>query len=198
MNLLAHAYLSFKDPEILVGNMISDYVKGKKKFTYPTRIQQGIALHRRIDEFTDEHLTNRELKLIFKPYYGLYASPIIDVIHDHFLANDNNIFAGEDGLKDFSEEVYESLDPFQQLFPDRFARMFPYMRKQDWLFHYRYMEGVRSSLGGLQRRASYLTEMNTAFRLLQENYETLKAGYNEFFPQLEEMSNSEFNATNDS
>ena len=31
MNYLAHAYLSFNDPEILVGNMISDFVKGKKK-----------------------------------------------------------------------------------------------------------------------------------------------------------------------
>lgn len=30
MNYLAHAYLSFDEPEILVGNMISDFVKGKK------------------------------------------------------------------------------------------------------------------------------------------------------------------------
>lgn len=35
MNYLAHAYLSFNDPEILVGNLISDFVKGKKKFDYP-------------------------------------------------------------------------------------------------------------------------------------------------------------------
>jgi acyl carrier protein phosphodiesterase len=39
MNYLAHAYLSFNDPEILVGNMISDFVKGKKKFDFPLRIQ---------------------------------------------------------------------------------------------------------------------------------------------------------------
>ena len=31
MNYLAHAYLSFGDPDILAGNMISDFVKGKKK-----------------------------------------------------------------------------------------------------------------------------------------------------------------------
>jgi acyl carrier protein phosphodiesterase len=40
MNYLAHAYLSFNDPEILVGNMISDFVKGKKKFDSP-RYQAG-------------------------------------------------------------------------------------------------------------------------------------------------------------
>jgi len=192
MNLLAHAYLSFNDPEILVGNMISDYVKGNKKFNYPERIQQGISLHRRIDQFTDEHLTNRELKLIFKPYYGLYASPIIDVIHDHFLANDKDIFPAEHELRSFSQKVYEGLSPFQELFPDKFARMYPYMEKQNWLLHYRDIEGIRSSMEGLRRRAKYLTEMDTAFRLFQENYKTLNAGFNDFFPQLEEMSRSIF------
>ena len=53
MNYLAHAYLSFNDQEILTGNMISDFVKGKKKFDYPSRIQAGINLHRLIDNFTD-------------------------------------------------------------------------------------------------------------------------------------------------
>ena len=46
MNYLAHAYLSFDDAEILTGNIISDFVKGKKKFDYPSRIQAGIKLHR--------------------------------------------------------------------------------------------------------------------------------------------------------
>ena len=50
MNYLAHAYLSFNDPDILIGNMISDHVKGKKKFDLPEKIQRGITLHRNIDE----------------------------------------------------------------------------------------------------------------------------------------------------
>ena len=49
MNYLAHAFLSFDDPELLVGNMISDFVKGKQKFGYPSGIQEGIALHRAIE-----------------------------------------------------------------------------------------------------------------------------------------------------
>jgi acyl carrier protein phosphodiesterase len=38
MNYLAHAYLSFNEPEILTGNMISDFVKGKKKFEFSLTI----------------------------------------------------------------------------------------------------------------------------------------------------------------
>jgi acyl carrier protein phosphodiesterase len=42
MNYLAHAYLSFNQPEILVGNMISDFVKGKKKFDFAPGIQKEL------------------------------------------------------------------------------------------------------------------------------------------------------------
>ncbi|MBK6633182.1 MAG: hypothetical protein IPG38_01660 [Chitinophagaceae bacterium] len=62
MNYLAHAYLSFNDPEILLGNMISDYIKGKKQFDYPLPVQKGIRLHRFIDQFTDTHAATHELK----------------------------------------------------------------------------------------------------------------------------------------
>ena len=44
MNYLAHACLSFEDPDILTGNMISDFVKGRKKSDYPERIRMGITL----------------------------------------------------------------------------------------------------------------------------------------------------------
>lgn len=188
MNFLAHAYLSFNDPPILAGNMFSDFVKGKKKFDYPLSIQKGIQLHRKIDEFTDDHLTTRELKLIFKPSYGLYASPLMDVMYDHFLATDQAIFPTADILYDFSQEVYLGLEQNEPLFPEKFARMYPYMKSQNWLFHYRSLEGLRSSLGGLMRRAKYITEVNTAYALFIDNYQTLKAGFGEFFPQLLEMS----------
>ena len=31
VNYLAHAYLSFGIPDIVVGNLISDFIKGKKR-----------------------------------------------------------------------------------------------------------------------------------------------------------------------
>src|SRR5579864_7344795 len=159
MNYLAHAYLSFSIPEIAVGNLISDFVKGKKKLDYPVTIQKGISLHRAIDAFTDDHEITRQAKLFFKADYGLYAGALTDVVYDHFLANDPHEFAdvtggdGGSGLRAFAERTYEQLAPFQPLFPEKFARMFPYMRSQNWLYNYRYMEGIFSSFTGLYRRA---------------------------------------------
>ena len=43
MNYLAHACLSFGKPDILLGNMINDFIKGKKQFDYPAAIQKGIC-----------------------------------------------------------------------------------------------------------------------------------------------------------
>jgi len=187
MNYLAHAYLSFDDPEILAGNMISDFVKGSSRFSYPAGIQKGISLHRRIDAFTDEHPVSRELSLMFRPDYGRYAIPIMDVVYDHFLANYSPVFPTDDILMRFSQDTYGKLDTFTELFPERFARMFPYMRSQNWLYHYRNPEGLRSSLGGLQRRSRYLTETDTAFRIVMENHGELTSGFEAFFPDVLDM-----------
>jgi acyl carrier protein phosphodiesterase len=192
MNFLAHAFLSFNDAGILTGNMISDFVKGKKKFDLPEEIQKGIILHRKIDTYTDDHLVNKELKLIFKSSYGLYSSPIMDVLFDHFLATDPNYF-DEESLLQFTLQTYLLLDDQQDRFPEKFARMYPYMKTQNWLYHYRSREGVWNSLGGLSRRAKYLHETQTAFNLFEQHYETLRAGYNEFFPDLYEMTRASYN-----
>ncbi len=91
MNYLAHAYLSFSRPDLLVGNMISDFVKGRQKLNYSTGIQQGIVLHRQIDHFTDTHPATHDAKQYFKPAVGLYAGAFIDIVYDHFLALDETV-----------------------------------------------------------------------------------------------------------
>src|ERR1043165_9218440 len=117
MNYLAHAYLSFNEPEIIVGNIISDFVKGRKKFDYPGPVQNGITLHRLIDEFTDVHPATQKAKLVFRPDYRLYAGAFTDIVYDHFLANDKSEFPEENSLKNFSGVVYSTLQDHFDLLP---------------------------------------------------------------------------------
>jgi len=187
MNYLAHAYLSFGRPGILVGNMISDHVKGKRKFDYPGQIQQGIAVHREIDRFTDTHPATKEAKEVFRPAYRLYAGSLMDVIYDHFLALDENEFTDE-SLKAFTINTYAMLDQFTDHFPEKFSRMYPYMKAQNWLYNYRYRQGIEKSLAGLVRRAKYLEESDTAYLLFNEHYNKLKDLYQLFFPELKNMT----------
>ena len=133
MNFLAHAYLSFNHPGILVGNMISDFVKGKKRFDFSEGIQKGIMLHRAIDVFTDEHSVTKKAREFFKPAVGLYAGAFVDVVYDHFLACDENEFTS-DALLKFSLSVYDVLSEYQTIFPAKFTGMFPHMKMHNWLY----------------------------------------------------------------
>jgi acyl carrier protein phosphodiesterase len=191
MNYLAHAYLSFDIPEIAVGNLISDFVKGKQKELYPPKIRQGIQLHRAIDGFTDAHPATKKAKTYFREEYGLYAGPLTDIVYDHFLANDKLVFpSGEMGssLTSFANRTYNQVAGFEAYLPERFSRLFLYMRREDWLSHYRYKEMIFQSFQGLVRRARYMPQAEAAGRLFEAHYEDLEGCYAEFFPEVKEFA----------
>ena len=192
MNYLAHAYLSFGHPEILTGNMISDYVKGNKQFDFSPAIQSGIQLHRAIDQFTDEHPVTREAKNLFRKDYRLYSGAFIDVVFDHFLATDVKEFGKEEILHDFTRVTYEKLELYQSVFPDRFSKMFPYMKEQNWLLNYRNNWGLKKSFEGLVHRAAYMYESQTAYDLFEKHYADLGKYYQDFFPELKSFSMQKF------
>jgi acyl carrier protein phosphodiesterase len=111
------------------------------------------------------------------------------VVYDHFLATDVSVFS-EESLQEFSENVYKMVDRHMSELPERFARMFPYMKSQNWLFNYRTRWGTESSFGGVVRRARYLEESETAASLLEEHYDALKQCYVAFFPDVKSFAHS--------
>lgn len=188
MNFLAHAVLSFEDDDILTGNMISDFVKGKSKFTYPLSVQNGITLHRMIDEFTDNHPATQEAKSFFRPSYRLYSGPIMDIIYDHFLANDPKEFNNGHSLNTFAKKTYRCLDRKKDLLPVVFATVFQFMKSENWLAGYRMVTAIQKSLDGLARRATYLHSAAGAYKLFLENYTALQYCYEHFFPEVKEYA----------
>jgi len=171
--------------------MISDFVKGKKKFDYPKTIRQGITLHRIIDTFTDEHEATRKAKEFFRNDYRLYSGAFIDVVYDHFLATDETEFS-EPSLFTFSQQVYASLEQHTRWLPERFALMFPYMKRQNWLFNYRTVIGTKTSFGGIVRRSAYLTESDTASTLFEKHYQPLQQFYRQFWQDLKPFTRRQF------
>jgi acyl carrier protein phosphodiesterase len=183
VNYLAHAWLSFGDPDILAGNMISDFVKGKKKFDYPVRVQNGIDLHRRIDEYTDYHPATKKAKQFLKEACGLYAGSFIDIVYDHFLANDTHEFE-EGALGLFAQKTYDQLEAFKKLLPPAFGHFLFHMRNQNWLLNYRSLEGIQHSFQGLTHRAKYFKDPKPVYDAFIASYEELKNCYDLFFPNL--------------
>lgn len=185
MNYLAHAYLSFGDPGITVGQMIADFVKGKQLLTFPERIQQGIRLHRALDEFTDKHPATRRAKAIFQPSCGAYGGVFMDVVYDHYLANDAGRFTPAT-LHDFSASVYAVLEDHHYLLPPFFQQVFTYMRNENWLYHYGERDSIYNSFAGIIRRAKYFEHpASVPFGVFEHHYLTLGDCYTEFFPDAE-------------
>lgn len=178
-----------------MGNMISDFVKGKKRFDFSDNIQEGIMLHRNIDTFTDDHDATKQAKQFFKPAVGLYAGAFMDVVYDHFLANDANEFKNEN-LLNFSLSVYSALENYKNILPDKFARMLPYMQSENWLYNYRTLNGIEKSFGGLMRRAKYLDNSSLPFECFQKNYETLQHYYIVFFKDVKQFAYEKYISLN--
>jgi len=190
MNYLAHAYLSFGYDEVLIGNMISDFVKGRKKFDYSTGIQQGIALHRAIDTFTDDHAATRAAKQFFKPAVGAYSGAFVDVVYDHFLAIDE-IYWQDKTLPVFATEVYTTLEHNIAVLPERFAAMLPSMTTHNWLYNYRLHWGIERSFEGVRRRARYLESSEGAYGLFIDHYTALEKLAQDFLPDVKKFASGE-------
>ncbi|MEZ5015503.1 MAG: ACP phosphodiesterase [Flavipsychrobacter sp.] len=181
MNFLGHAFLSFGDAEILTGNMIGDFVKGKIALTkYPEKIQQGILLHRAIDEFADKHPASLRAKVWFRSTYGLYSGAIVDILYDHFLANDPKHFLSDEDLMTFSKETYQNLFSLSAHFPKVFANMFPHMQENNWLYNYRNLKGMDKALRGLKHRAQYMPNQQEAYNIFIAHYYQIAQCYYEF------------------
>lgn len=185
MNYLAHAYLSFHDPDVTAGQLIADFVKGKKADDYPAPLRKGILLHRALDDYTDHHPASATARDIFRPSSGLYGGVFLDVVYDHFLATDTSRFTLPT-LAAFAEETYAAVDERLPLLPPAFRQMFSFMRSQNWLYHYHERDGIFRSLSGIVRRAKYYPHPAAVpFAVLNEHYDALGDCYRAFIPDAE-------------
>ena len=71
-------------------------------------IQKGILLHRQIDWFTDNNEVVKQSKRRLNVQYGHYKGVIIDILYDHFLAKNWELFY-DTSLQVFAYEFYKSL-----------------------------------------------------------------------------------------
>lgn len=189
MNFLAHAYLSFGQEEILVGNFIADFVRGKELENYPKKVQLGIQLHRAIDTYTDSHPLVKQVQSFLIPRFGHYSRVISDVFFDYFLAKNWKNYS-DTPLEQFSLDSYRTLSTSPLDFPEAFRRMFHWMQAQNWLYAYREAAGIQAALDGLSRRARFDSKMNESTQVLWEKEEEIEAIFFAFFEDLETFAST--------
>ncbi|HIN38704.1 MAG TPA: DUF479 domain-containing protein [Flavobacteriales bacterium] len=183
MNFLAHLLLSGANDEIRIGNFIADSVKGSDLSKFSATVQTGILLHRKIDHYTDNHPVVMKSKVRLRPQFHKYSPVIVDVFYDHFLAKNWNNYASQP-LEEFIACAYKLLSDNFELIPGRTQMMLPYMIKDNWLLHYREIEGIRRALTGMARRSKFESKMEYATISLEKNYKQFQEEFETFFPEL--------------
>jgi len=190
MNFLAHAYLSGENPKLMVGNFMGDFVKGKRFEQYEKTIANGILLHRLIDEFTDNHKMVTQSKKRFSEKYRHYSGVIVDVAYDHYLAKNWPEYHTMD-LLSFTQYVYNTLDQYKDIFPERFGFMLGYMKRDNWLYNYAELSGIDRALTGMSKRTKFNSKMEMAAFDISKHYEELEKEFNSFFREVIVFVNSQ-------
>lgn len=190
MNLLAHIFLSGTPSDLMLGNFIGDFVKGKQWQNYPLEMQKGILLHRSIDDFTDKHeIVKTGIKRL-RPDYGLYAGVIIDIFYDHFLALNWGKYMDKK-LEDFAQEVFLYFSTNVDKLPERVRHFLPYMIRDNWLVKYGTVEGIYHSLRGVTRRIQHRKILYDAIKYLEFDFDKLNEEFQMFFPDLMKLVEKE-------
>lgn len=184
MNYLAHLLLCDGRPESLVGSILGDFARGVDLAVLPIGVQEAVALHFRVDAFTDAHPVVIESKRRIPAPHRRYAGVLIDMVYDHFLARRWEQYS-DVPLRAFTAHAYEALLQAEAMLPERMARVCQAMAAGDWLGSYVRLDAIDMALQRMARRLTRTNDLATGGRALVASYDLLEADFQRFFPELQ-------------
>lgn len=183
MNYLAHLYLAHDNPEVLIGSLLGDFVKGSFQHQYTPEIRKGIALHRQVDSYTDSHPVIQASKRLVTPERRRFAGIMVDLFCDHFLAKHWSQYSST-SLEAFSQHVYHTLLESQELLPPRLRQILPVMMEQNWLLSYQELRSIDRALNRISGRLKRQNRLINSAEELEQNYGLFAQNFHSFFPDL--------------
>ncbi len=183
MNFLAHTYLSGCNDEIIVGNFMGDYIKGRNYVHLPEMVRKGILIHRDIDTYTDAHAITRRSRLRLVERYHKYAGVIVDIFYDHFLAASWSEYCGI-SLKEYVDRTYDLLKRNYKTLPQGIKVWFPTFLENNWMMAYQTVDGIELVLDRMSANTSLPDHTGFAIERMREQYDEFRNDFREFFPLI--------------
>lgn len=183
MNFLAHALLAGDDPDLEVGGILGDFVRGRPDPTLPAGLRRGIALHRAVDAFTDRHPDVAAARRLFDPPWRRYAGIMLDVWFDHCLARDFGRWS-DWPLEVFSVRLQHRLAVRFACLPSRLRRFAAWMRVHGAPAAYADEDVIAEVLDGIGHRLTRDNPLGHALAPLKRRDVELERCFRSFFPQL--------------
>jgi len=183
VNFLAHTLFANGDAERIAGQFCGDFVRGSDLSHLPEGIQQGIARHRRIDAFTDQHRAVKECQALFQPPLRRFAGIITDVVFDHVLATSWSQYS-DVALPDHVDAVHDALNEQRTVLPADLQRFATFLQKENVLLGNLEYSGVERTLAGLSRRSERFAPMAQGAAAAMGHMDAISGAFHEFFPEL--------------
>lgn len=171
----------------MLGGFMADGMQRKQLDKLPEDIVEGVRFHWRVDEFTDAHPIFKASAELFRPTQNKYATVVLDIVFDHFLAANWASYSDID-LETFAASFYRLAHDHEHLLTDRHRRLLYFMERDNWLFNYRSLEGLQQALFGISRKASLNNNMDRAITVVEAHYETLDNNFSVFYTELMKIS----------
>jgi len=183
MNYLAHAFLSFKDEELLIGNLLADWVTNRELDLFSIEIQKGIHLHRAIDSFTDVHPATRACTKRMHRSFGKYSIVVIDIYFDYFLSKNWDMYC-DVALEPFCENTYRFIKNQLTQIPEPYDQRFIRMIEVDWLQSASTLTGLANSFVRFNRRIQNPISPESYLQVLKENESFFDRQFHHLFPDV--------------
>ena len=183
MNFLTHLFLSNGASQLLVGNLMGDFVKGRLDGRLPPGIEQGIILHREIDSFAGQNRHFLRSKHRIDQSFGHYRGVLVDLFYDHFLAAHWEDYA-DVPYSVFISDAWRVVSDHREYLPDRLQRIMPLMFRI-WLPSYREIGGIAAVLQRMSRfRLRRANRLGEGIEALIMHYGELYEDFRNFIPEL--------------
>ena len=181
MNFLAHLHLADNSKTSLAANLAGDFAKGNIA-NYPKHLQQGIWIHRQIDQLTDSHELPKDLVAQFPKSLTRAAPIIVDLAFDHMLAKYWDEYHHLT-LQQFAENAYDAIDACERL-PEKLQLLAPKIRSENWLTAYRSKKGLHRTINSVAQRISKPEIFQGATQAVDKLDIEIEIAFRTFYPQL--------------
>ncbi len=184
MNYLGHIYFS-SSHELAIANLFGDVVKGSSFHHFPEIIQQGIVLHRKIDNFMDQHVAVKHCCSIIRAELPKVAPIAMDIYFDHLLAKKWNAFHSTP-YTEFLHAFYQEIERSKSSYPESFQQFLSNMIQFNWLSVYGESYGLYKMCQGVSSKLSFKNALTDGHSVFYRHEKLIESAFYEYMRDADE------------
>jgi acyl carrier protein phosphodiesterase len=175
---------------LVTGNLGGDFYKGNlSNFTHlPLNIQQGIKLHRFIDDFTDhsEHILQVS-HLLQENGIHKVAGIACDILLDHYLSRNWSNYSNL-VYENFIQAIYTEVEANLEFMETDFRFLFNKMKEYGWFHAYPGIDGISLILRQFSSRVKFQNKLGESSRVYIYHQKAIDTCFKAFLSDIKHRS----------